>query len=290
MKKIAFLGLGLMGEPMAKNLLKAGYTVTVYNRSHNKTIPLQKLGAKVANTPQETADNADIIISIVSDSKAVREVLLGQDGVIQSVKKGALVIDMSTVDPQTERNCYQEFKKKRVGFLDAPVTGSTPGAVSGTLTIMVGGSKKDFDRAQAVFNVLGSKIFYMGKAGQGMATKLVLNALIAITVYGYAEVLMLAEAQNIKRDAIIGFLNSTGSTSDMMRFKSENFLNNKLKPAFYTKHMTKDIRLALHEAENYNVFMPSLAAVSQVFSVALKAGMGEEDMSSIIKVLEKINK
>jgi 3-hydroxyisobutyrate dehydrogenase len=287
MRKVAFLGLGLMGAPMARNLIKAGFDVTVYNRTKEKSQPFAESGVKVAESPADAALDADVVISIVSDPAAVNEVLLGKYGVITTVKKGAVVIDMSTVDPQTVRDAATAFHKKGVSFLDSPVTGGVKGATEGTLILMVGGEKETLEKVRSILESMSSKIFHMGEVGKGMATKLVLNSLTAAGVYMYAELLMLAEAQGLDREQIVEFLNATPATSEGMRSKSQNFVSETFEASFYTSLMTKDIRLALHEAEKFNVPMPVLAEVAQMYSAALWHGFGLEDMSSVIKVLEK---
>ena len=176
-ESVGFIGLGIMGEPMALNLVKAGYKVTVYNRTPEKAEPLKQAGAKVAATPAEAARDADYVVSIVSDSAASEEVIMGKEGVLQTIKPGAIVIDSATISPVVSRKLACATAGKKASFLDAPVTGSKHGAEKGELTFMIGGERETFDRAMTLLKVLGKKHVYCGSYGGGLSAKLAQHAI-----------------------------------------------------------------------------------------------------------------
>jgi 3-hydroxyisobutyrate dehydrogenase-like beta-hydroxyacid dehydrogenase len=180
-QKVGFIGLGLMGNPMAKNILKKGFSLTVYNRTKEKTVDLVSLGALVADSPAVLAKEVDVIITMVTSGKDVAEVLFGKNGVAQGAKKGLIVIDMSTIGPTTAKDISQKLHKHGIAFLDAPVTGSTPKAISGELTIFVGGEKEILDSVYGVLSAMGTNIVYLGQAGSGQAIKLINNSPYAKT-------------------------------------------------------------------------------------------------------------
>lgn len=287
--KIAFLGLGLMGTPLATRLIKAGYDVTVYNRNRAKTRPLVNLGARAAERPQEAAKGADLVVSMVSDPAAVKEVHFGEQGSVHGLKEGAIVVEMSTIDPSTARENRDQFAAKGIHYIDSPVSGSINEATNGTLLLLVGAASEDLEKARLVLEKLSAKVYHLGVVGQGSAMKLTINALIALTVYSYAEVINFAQSEGLSREAVIQFINSTRWASEGLKWKSESFLKDDYTPAFYTKHLTKDVNLALGEADKNGVELPALKKVTELYQEAINQGLSEEDFSSVLKILEKRN-
>lgn len=285
--KVGFIGLGLMGIPMAKNILKKGFPLTIYNRTRPKTEELEKLGAKVSNSPSELAKNVDVVITMVTAGKDVKEVLLGEKGVVNGARKGLTVIDMSTIGPTWAREIARELSKKEIEFLDAPVTGSTPKAITGELTIFIGGKEEVFEKVKEILSAMGTNLQYMGGVGSGQGIKLINNHLIAASMVALSEGMLLADAIGLSKEKVAKTLKTVPAMSGFMNLKVDNFVKNEFPLLFSAGNMKKDLSLALDEAKKSKYNLQILEMVERLYEKTINEGLGNEDMSIVSKVIEK---
>jgi 2-hydroxy-3-oxopropionate reductase len=286
-KKVGFIGLGVMGAPMARNLLAAGYEVVAWNRSAGPLGELAAAGARAADGPGAVAREADIVISIVKDDAAVREVLAGPEGAIAAARPGALVIDMSTVSPAVARELAEEATAREVAFLDAPVSGGDVGARDGTLSIMVGGEAGDVERARPVFEVLGSRVTHVGAAGAGQVAKACNQVLVAVIFGGLAEALVLGSKLGVDPAAILDAVGGGMAANRIMEVRRDNFLGHDFAPGFKVDLHHKDLEIALGASGEVDAPLPLTAEVQQMFRQLRAAGFGEEDDSALLRVAEQ---
>jgi len=277
-----------MGEPMALNLVKAGYKVTAYNRTPEKTKPLKEAGAKVASTPAEAAHNADYVISIVSDSAASEQVFMGKDGALQTVKPGAIVIDSATISPVVSRKLACATAGKKASFLDAPVTGSKHGAEKGELTFMIGGERETFDRAMPLLKILGKKHIYCGSFGAGLSAKLAQNAIQSTMVEIFCEGFVLAVKSGVRPEVMMEIVQNSMARAALTDFKAPFIFKGDFTPYFPLKWMHKDVTLAMEAAFAQDVPMPVSAAVKEVYAAARAQGKGDLDYAAVITFLEEL--
>jgi len=287
-ESVGFIGLGIMGEPMALNLVKAGYKVAVYNRTPEKAEPLKKAGAKVAATPAEAARNADYVISIVSDSAASEQVFMGKDGALQTVKPGAIVIDSATISPVVSRKLACATAGKKASFLDAPVTGSKHGAEKGELTFMIGGERETFDRAMPLLKVLGKKHIYCGGYGAGLSAKLAQNAIQSTMVEIFCEGFVLAVKSGVRPEVMMEIVQNSMARATLTDFKAPFIFKGDFTPYFPLKWMHKDVTLAMEAAYSQDIPMPVSAAVKEVYAAARAQGKGDLDYAAVITFLEEL--
>lgn len=284
---IGFLGLGVMGGPMARNLLAAGHEVVAWNRSPEPLAELVEAGARPADRPAAAAAAADILISIVSDDAALREVLGGPEGAIAAARPGSLVIDMSTVSPALARELAAEADARGVGFLDAPVSGGDVGAQQGTLSIMVGGSAADVERARPVFEVLGSRVTHVGEAGAGQVAKACNQVLVAVIFGGLAEALVLGSKLGADPARILDAVGGGMAANRIMEVRRDNFLQHDFAPGFKVDLHHKDLEIALGASGEVDAPLPLTAEVQQMFRQLRAAGHGGEDDSALLRVAEQ---
>ncbi len=287
-QSIGFIGLGLMGQPMALNLVRAGFAVTVFNRTSSKAEPLQQAGARVAATPAEAARHADVVMTIVSDSAAVEEVVSGKGGILESLRPGSIVIDSSTISPLVSRRLACHTAGKQASWLDAPVTGSKHGAAKGELTFMIGGDREALERAMPVLRALGKKHIYCGLHGSGLAAKLSQNVIQAAMVEIFSEGFVLATKAGVRPEALFEVIQSSLARSALIDFKAPFVFKGDFTPYFALKLMHKDLELAMENAYAQNVSMPVAAAVKEVYGAAKAQGKGELDYASVITFLEEV--
>lgn len=286
--KVAFIGLGLMGEPMARNILNKGFPLTVYNRTRSKTEKLKSEGAAVTHTASEAVRDADVIITMVTAAADVEEVLFGKNGAAETMKKGAVVIDMSTIGPSAAVALSRKLKPYSIEFLDAPVTGSTPGAIGGTLTIFVGGDKTVLEKVRPVLEAMGKNIHYIGPTGQGQAIKLINNHLIAVSIVAVAEGMLMADALGLPRKRAAEVLQTVPAMSGMMNLKVGNYVNDEYPLLFSTANLRKDLKLALNELTGVRKKLGALKHAFELYHKAAEGGMKEHDFSKVIKVIETL--
>jgi 3-hydroxyisobutyrate dehydrogenase-like beta-hydroxyacid dehydrogenase len=287
-QSIGFIGLGIMGQPMATNLVRAGYKVAVFNRTRSKAEPLEKAGARVAVSPAEAARDADVVISIVSDSSASEEVILGRGGALETLRAGAIVIDSSTISPITSRRLACHTAGKGAQMLDAPVTGSKHGAEKGELTFMIGGERAVLDRAMPVLQVLGKKHIYCGPNGSGLAAKLAQNVIQAAMVEVFCEGFVLAAKAGVQPRTMFEIVQSSMARASLTDFKAPFIFKGDFTPYFPLKLMHKDLALAMEAAYAQGVAMPTAAAVKEVYGAAKAKGKGDQDYAAVITFLEEI--
>ena len=285
---IGFIGLGIMGQPMALNLLRAGHKLTVYNRSVGKTEPLKAAGAQVASTPAAAAKEAEFVIIIVTDSAAVEEVVLGKDGILATIASSATVIDSSTISPVVSRKLACQVAGKGAGWLDAAVTGSKHGAEKGELTFMVGGDRQTFERALPVLQVLGKKFIYCGQNGLGLSAKLAQNTIQATMLEVFCEGLVLADKAGVAPETMLEILQSSLARAALTDFKAPFIFKGDFVPYFPLKLMHKDLELAMEAGFALSVPMPTLAAVKEVYGACKAQGKGELDYCAVVTYLEDL--
>ena len=288
METIAYIGLGIMGRPMAQNLLRAGYSVRVWARRSESMQPLIEAGATGCSSPSDAASGADIIITNVSDTVDVEQVILGENGVIEGAASGSVVVDMSTISPSVTRDIAARLGEVGVEMLDAPVSGGERGAIDGTLSIMVGGKEAVFDHVLPVFNVLGSNIVLIGGHGAGQVTKACNQTVIAQTISAIGEAFVLAAAAGVDparvREALLGgFAGSRVLDSHGGRMLAHDF-----KPGFKSKLHQKDMRIVLETAHELGIALPGAALATQMINALVGSGGGEDDSCAILRLQEQL--
>ncbi|WCT13208.1 NAD(P)-dependent oxidoreductase [Mucilaginibacter jinjuensis] len=281
--KLGWAGLGNMGTPMVKNLLKAGYPVTVYNRTKEKAQEVIEAGATSADSPTELSSVSDIVLVMVSDDNAVKEIFNSENGLLHGDVAGKLFINISTIAPATSQFIYESCKTKGAEFVDAPVSGSVKPAQDGTLIFLAGGEPNDIERAQPLFDVMGKLTVNNGAAGSGSAAKLAINYFLAVTLQGLAETVLFAKANGISTENMLTIVNEGAVGSGITKLKTAPILKNEFPAAFALKHITKDLRLATEQG----IDSPLAGPVYQTYKAAMDSGLGEEDLMAIIKYLEK---
>ncbi|MFL0506043.1 NAD(P)-dependent oxidoreductase [Ureibacillus sp. 179-F W5.1 NHS] len=282
-KKIAFIGTGVMGASIVKHLLKADFDVTVYSRTKSKTAELVELGAKWAPTPKEAADGKDIIITMVGFPSDVEEVYSGQDGIFQTAKKGAVVVDMTTSEPTLAKNLYAKAKEKGIFSIDAPVSGGDVGAQNGTLSIMVGGDKEIFDELLPILQIFGSNIVYQGGPGAGQHTKMCNQLLIATNMIGVCESIAYALKAGLDIDKVLQSISTGAAGSWSLSNLGPRMIKGDLEPGFYVKHFIKDMKIAIEEAERMDLDLPGVKLSKQLYNTLLEKGYGEKGTQALIK-------
>ena len=286
--RIGFVGLGVMGKPMAKNLLNAGYPLTVWNRTRSKMSELLELGAKGANSPEEVAENSDIVITMVADSPDVEEVVLGRSGVIEGAREGLMLIDMSTISPDVTRSIAEKLSEKGVKMLDAPVSGGDIGAKKATLSIMVGGPEETFEKCLPIFQVLGKKITYMGLNGMGQTTKLCNQVICALNIQAVCEGLTLGAKAGLDLKKLLQVVTAGAAGSWMLSNLGPKMVERDFEPGFKISHQQKDVRLALSAAAELKLPLPGTGLVHQIFRIAEAEGLSEKGTQALIAGMEKI--
>ena len=284
---IGFIGLGIMGYSMAKRLLEAGHKVTVYNRTASKADSLVALGAKKASTPKDAARGNEIVISIVTDSPDVEEVMLGKDGAVHAADKNALFIDMSTIAPETARKVGQALKAKGIAFLDAPVTGGDVGAREGTLSILVGGEKRDLEHAREVFNVMGKRITHCGPQGAGQTVKACNQILCALNMMGICEALHLARLSGIDQALVIEALTPGAGGSWALEKLGSRIAKGDFNPGFMVDLIQKDLRIVQEAAKRAGLPLEGSALAQRLFADNQEHGEGRLGTQAMYKSLER---
>lgn len=281
--RVAFLGLGIMGQAMATNLAKAGHEVTVWNRTPGKLVE----GAAVAPTPAAAAQGAEVVWLCVSDTDAVNDAIFGKEGAEQSLSEGVIVADSSTISPTATIKFAERLSAKGVAWVDAPMTGSKIGARDGTLVFIVGGDEVHVERLKPLFAAMGKKIFRMGETGKGQATKLTMNLQIAMIFEGFAEGLTLATKLGVDAQQLIQLIEATMVRSGVVEYKAPFIMERDFTANFPLRLMHKDIRLALEAAKEARVKLPGLETVEEVYEMATEDGHKDLDYAATLTLLEK---
>lgn len=287
-KQVGLIGLGIMGAPMARNLVKAGFDVAVYSRTRAKVAQMEQEGARGASSPADLAARCQMVITMVPDSSDVESVAEGQGGIFEEAKPGLIVADMSTISPLTTRRLAAAAAERKVHWLDAPVSGGEAGAVAGTLTIMVGGERRVFEQAQPVFAAMGRRITYMGTAGQGQTAKLCNQILVAVNLLAVSEALVFGAKAGLDLNSLLDALTAGAANSWALENLGRKILKRDFAPAFMVRLQQKDLRLVGEAAREMQTPVIGSALVHQLLTSLEAAGRGDEGTQALVTVLESL--
>ncbi|HRO91760.1 MAG TPA: NAD(P)-dependent oxidoreductase [Promineifilum sp.] len=287
-ESIGFIGLGIMGSGMAANLLRAGFNVTVWNRTPARITPLAGAGAAVADNPAAVAESSTIIVTCVSDTPDVEEVILGPQGIINGVRSGSLVIDCSTISPNATKAIAAQLEARGAWMLDAPVSGGSEGAAKGTLSIMVGGDAEQVTRAMPVLQAMGKTITHVGGQGAGQMAKLVNQILVVVTMQAVGEALLFAQAGGLDLERTLAAVGGGAAGSWMLNNRGPQVIRRDWRPGFTIDLQQKDLRLVLEAADQLGVPLPSTAQVFQNYRALQQLGLGGEGNHALVKALERL--
>lgn len=287
--RIGFIGLGIMGRPMALNLIKAGFALAVHARRAESMQPLAAAGALTCASPAEVARHSDVILTMVSDTPDVEAVILGPDGVIEGLQPGAAVVDLSTISPSVTRSIAERLREQGVEMLDAPVSGGEVGAIQATLSIMVGGAAPTFARVRPLFDAMGQNIVHIGGNGAGQVCKSCNQILVGATIAGVAEALLLAQAAGADpakvREALLGGF----ASSRVLEIHGQRMIDQDFEPGFKARLHQKDMRIVMETAQELGLALPSAAMIAQYLNALVGRGLEETDSAAIYRVLQAIN-
>ncbi|MCI0692681.1 NAD(P)-dependent oxidoreductase [candidate division KSB1 bacterium] len=284
---VGFIGLGIMGQPMSRHLLQAGFSLTVYNRTASKAQALIEMGAKLANSPAAVAAASKIIITMLPDTPEVEAVLFGENGVYEGLSAGKIVVDMSTISPEATAQFAARLREKQCELLDAPVSGGENGAMAGTLTIMVGGDEQAFQKCLPLFQAMGRNIVHLGANGNGQRTKLVNQVICALNILAMSEGLHLAERIGLDAEKVLQVVSSGAAGSWMLSNLAPRILQNDFQPGFMIKLQQKDLRLAMELIKTLGEDFPGTALTYSLFTKAVEAGLGEQGTQGLINIFKR---
>ncbi len=288
-ERIGFVGLGIMGRGMVRNLLKNGFSVRVWNRTVSRSEELAKDGAVIGSSPQDVAANSDIIITCVSDTPDVEAVILGENGIIHGAKSGSLVIDMSTISPQATIEIAKQLNAKGVQMLDAPISGGSEGAAKGTLSIMIGGADADVERAMPAFQAMGKTITHVGAQGAGQTVKLVNQILVVGNCLAMCEAMVFAQAGGVDLEKCLNAVTGGAAGSWMLANRGPQIMNRDWRPGFTINLQQKDVRLILKEADDLGVPVMATGLIFNLYRTLQQMGLGEEGNHALVKALENLS-
>ena len=287
-QRIGFIGTGIMGGPMAQNLLKAGYMLTVYTRTKSKALKLLDQGAVWAQCPAQVAENVDLVITCVTDTPDVEQVLLGEGGVIETASKGLICIDMSTISPAATREMAQTLAAKGVTLIDAPISGGEIGAIEVKLSIMVGGPDEAVEKVRPILDVMGRTVTHCGPVGSGQMTKLVNQVMVVHTIMSISEGLALAQKAGLDLETTLKVTCAGAAGSHSLKALGPKIIAGDLKPAFMVDLQQKDLRLVLEYAEQLGQPLPGVALVKQLFAVLQAQGRGSDGTHALVDVIRQL--
>ena len=287
--KIGFMGLGIMGAPMAARILKADYPLMVYNRTAAKAEPLAQLGAGIASSPRALAKKAEIIIAMVTGPEALYELLWGEEGAAAAFSPGQVFINMSSVSPSFTRELGKQLAPTGISFIDAPVSGTKKPAEEGTLVILAAGKEEKVKELEPLFLTMGKKVIFCGRAGQGSMMKMFSNLLLGLMMAGFTEALNFGRLGGLELEALLETVFSGAMNAPMFQIKAANFRDRNHPPSFPLKHLTKDAKLILDTAYELGAPVPGGQVLLHLCRVGVAQGWGDEDISAIIKVMELIS-
>lgn len=286
--RVGFIGLGIMGTSMAQNLLRKGFPVTVWNRTQARMEPLLTAGAEGASSPKEAAQEADVVITIVTDSAAVEQVILGPDGVVEGARPGTVVIDMSTISPAVTRRLAEELARRGIDMLDAPVSGGDVGAREGTLSIMVGGKPDVLERSRPVLEAMGRHIVYVGDHGMGQMCKLCNQIVLSMNLLGMAEGLAFAAKAGVDLDTMISVVGAGAAGSWALTHLAPRVVRGDFDPGFMVRLKQKDLRLALEAAGAMHLPLPGTSLVHQLYASVEAHGGSDDGTQALVQVLARL--
>ena len=285
-EKVGFVGLGIMGRPMARNLMEAGHDLVVFNRSREKAEALQRAGAHAADSPAEVARECSVVITMLPGPPEVEAVVAGEDGLLAGAREGALLVDMSTSSPSLARDLASAARRRGASMLDAPVSGGDVGAEEGTLSIMVGGDVEDFERAKPLFEAMGKTVVHVGEAGAGQVTKACNQIVVALVIEAVSEALVLGSKGGVAPEKILEVLSGGLAANRVVEVKREKFLSNDFSPGGKVEFHHKDLGIALATGREHGVPLPATALVDQMFASLIAKGRGDWDHAALITLLE----
>ncbi|MBP3650279.1 MAG: 2-hydroxy-3-oxopropionate reductase [Clostridia bacterium] len=289
MKKIGFIGLGIMGKPMAKNLLKAGYELTVYTLESETVQEMETLGAKGASTNREVAENSEIIFTMVPNSPQVRQAVLGENGALEGMKPGSILVDTSSINPTESKAICAEVEKKGCYMIDAPVSGGEPKAIEGTLAFMCGGRQEIFDQVKDILSCMGSSVTLCGDIGAGNATKLANQIIVACNIAALSEALSLGKKMGVNPESIFHAIRGGLAGSTVMEAKAPMMLEHNFKPGFRIELHVKDLNNAMDAAETTDTRLPLTESVLEMMKTLHQQGKGGNDHSGLMEYYEQLN-
>jgi 3-hydroxyisobutyrate dehydrogenase-like beta-hydroxyacid dehydrogenase len=287
---VGFIGLGIMGSRQAASLRRAGFDLTVFNRTRERAQAwADEHDGHLAASPREVAERSDVVITMVVDGAQVEELLLGDDGAVHGAKPGTLFIDMSTIGPADARRIGGALEEQGHRFIDAPVTGSAPKAQDGTLTIMAGGSDEDMERARPLLDAMGELIVHVGPVGTGQQVKVLSNAVSAVNCATLAQALAVGRRAEVNLEALLEVMRAGSANSTMLQLKGTPMLEHDFSPLFKLDHMLKDVRLCLEEARAAGAAFPAAALAGELYAAGAGRGLGEQDFAAVLSVVEALS-
>jgi len=289
MIKVGIIGLGMLGNAVALHLLDSGFEVTVFNRTKEKTIQAKEKGAKVAISPKETAENSELVITIVKDANAVKEISFEKDGIMEGSHEKLIVADMSTIDPSESKNITKKFQEHNIHKLDIPVMGGPNVAITGDLVMMASGNKEVFDHCKNVFEKIANKVFFLGESGVAHSVKLAMNLQITMLALALSEGITLVKKTNVDPKIFLEILNSTYFKTGMSEKKAYKMIDGKYDTTFTLNNLKKDISIITNAAKSLGIELPMIKKAGEVYENAVKEGFGEIDYTGIIEYIKKIN-
>ncbi|MCV0367062.1 MAG: NAD(P)-dependent oxidoreductase [Nitrosopumilus sp.] len=289
MKKIGIIGLGMLGNAVALHLLDAGFDVTVYNRTKEKTIQVKEKGGKVTSSPKETAENTEIVIIVVKDANAVKQVSFGNKGIIECKNKKLIVADMSTIEPSESKNISKKFQEHNIQKLDIPVMGGPNVAITGELVMMASGDKTAFDNCKDVLEKIANKVFFLGGSGVAHSVKLAMNLQITMLALALSEGITLMKSADVDPKIFLEILNSTYFKTGMSEKKAYKMIDGEYTATFTLSNLKKDISTITKMAKSLGIKLPMIEKAEEVYDDALKEGLGEIDYTGIIEHIKRIN-
>jgi 2-hydroxy-3-oxopropionate reductase len=286
-EKVGFVGLGIMGAAMARNLLGADHKLVVHNRTRAKAEELAKHGAVVADSPREVAEGSDVIVTMLPGPPEVEGIVAGEGGLLEGAREGSVIIDMSTSSPTLARELHRAAKGRGVGMLDAPVSGGDVGAAEGTLSIMVGGEEDDFERARPLFGAMGTTVVHVGGAGAGQTVKACNQIVVALVIEAVSEALVLGSKAGVAPEKVIEVLSGGLAASKVLEVKGEKFLSHDFAPGGKAEFHRKDLGIALAAGREHGAVLPATAVVDQMFGALMAKGRNDWDHSALITLIEE---
>lgn len=288
--KIGIIGTGMLGEAVALNLLNLGFDVSVYNRTKEKAAEVEKNGATVMNSPKAVADNSELIIIIVKDASAVKEVSFGKNGIIESENKKLIVADMSTIEPSESREIADKFEQKQIQKLEIPVMGGPNVAITGKLVMMASGPKNSFEQCKTIFEKIANKVFFLGTQGTANSIKLAMNLQITMLALSLSEGITLVEKSEVDPKIFLEVLNSTYFKTGMSENKAFKMIDGDYDATFTLSNLKKDISTMISTSKKLGIELPMIMKAEKIYENAIKEGLGNNDYTGIIEYIKKINK
>ena len=285
---VGFIGLGIMGGPMAKNLLDAGYDVVGHNRSDEPVEELEESGGAGADTPKEVAERADVVITCLPDSPVVEEIVRGEDGVLDGLEDGMIVVDMSTISPTVTEDLAEEIANQGAAMLDAPISGGEEGAIEGTLSIMVGGDESVFEECVDLFEVMGSTVTHCGPNGAGQTTKACNQIVVSAQMVGVSEALVFAHQAGADLEAVVEAISGGAAGCWALDNRAPNMIQGKFDPGFFASYQYKDLRIATDAGEAFGAPMPQTSVAHELYKAMETTGRGRDDNSGVMQIIEDL--